>query len=101
MLQDGRQAHVNAQAQDEEGAFGLPANARETSDDDDDGPSLGDVATETATDLLATTFGGGIAGRAADRYVHGSGSHTVHVSHVPGAPSRSTNYATRFRVPLA
>src|SRR5262249_18118814 len=71
ILPDGRQARVDAEAQDEQGAFGLAAHAESAAHDDDDGgasgSTVGDVAKETATDLVTSTLGGDLAGRAASR----------------------------------
>jgi hypothetical protein len=78
LLPDGRQVRVDAEAQDDEGAFGIASQTRAAKSEDDDGSSLGDIAKDTATDVVVGALGSDIAGRAADRYLRGSrGRHGV------------------------
>jgi hypothetical protein len=73
ILADGRQARVEAEGQDEDGAFGLAHGAPAAALSDDEATSVaGNVAQETATDVVSGALGSTIAGRALDRYVHES-----------------------------
>jgi len=71
-LADGQKARVDGEAQDLDGAFGLPQEDGAAPADSERGSVIADVAQETATDIVSDTFGIGIAGRAASRYVAGS-----------------------------
>jgi len=72
VLADGRQARVDGEAQDEEGAFGLRPEGAPAAPEEEHGSALGDVAGQTATDVLSSTIGIGVAGQAVDRYLSGS-----------------------------
>jgi len=72
VLADGRQARVDAEGQGEDGTFGLTHGAEPAAPNDQQGSALGDVAQETATDVVSSAIGFNIAGRAVDRYVSGS-----------------------------
>lgn len=72
VLADGRQAHVDGEAQDEDGSFGFSPNADSAAPDSDRGSVLGEVAQETATDVVSAAIGIDVASRAVDRYVSGS-----------------------------
>jgi hypothetical protein len=72
VLADGRQAHADGEAQDEDGSFGLRVEGETSVPSDGHGSVLGDVAQETATDVLSSTIGIGVAGQAVDRYISGS-----------------------------
>jgi hypothetical protein len=74
VLSDGRQARVDAEAQDDDGAFGLRVEGDQATGDER-GSVLGDVAQGTATDVLSSTIGFGVAGQAVDRYMSGTRSH--------------------------
>jgi hypothetical protein len=72
VLADGRQARVDGEAQDADGTFGIRAFGEPAAHDDEHGSVLGDVAEEAATDVLSSSLGVGVAGRAVDRYLTGS-----------------------------
>jgi hypothetical protein len=75
ILADGRQARVDAEAQDDDGTFGLAAEAHgEPADESGQASVLGDVAQETATDFVSDAVGVSLAGRALGHYVSGSRS---------------------------
>jgi hypothetical protein len=65
-LADGTELRVTAEAQDEGGAFGiagvvsLPSGGERS--------AAGEVAEETATDVVLDELGVGVLGRAADKY---------------------------------
>lgn len=74
LLADGRKARVDAEAQDEDGSFGLRVEGAPQAAENDTDSVLGDVAAETATDLVSDAIGAGVAGRAVDRALTGSRS---------------------------
>jgi hypothetical protein len=71
LLPDGRQVRVEAEAQDEEGAFGLRVTVEETRENAA-GTSASDIAKDAASEVLISAIGSDIAGRAADRYLRSS-----------------------------
>jgi hypothetical protein len=74
VLANGRQARVDGEAQDEDGTFGIRVEGEPAPVNDERGSVVGDIAQETATDVLSSTLGVGVAGRAVDRYLSGSQS---------------------------
>lgn len=65
ILADGHEARIDAEAQDADGAFGL-ALGRDGSAEG--GSIVGDVAKDTATDVLTGALGVGLPGRMVDNY---------------------------------
>lgn len=94
LLADGRKARVEGEAQDADGAFGLRVDGETTPDEDQKGSVLGEVAEETATDLVSDTIGIGVAGRAVNRYVAGSRGRR------PNRPTRTVSLAAGTRLQI-
>lgn len=67
LLADGREARVDAEAQDADGGFGLAVSNAEGSEERG-GSVLGDVAKDTATDMVTSVVGSGLAGQVIGNY---------------------------------
>lgn len=74
LLADGGKARVDAEAEDTDGSFGLRVDGEPNAAEDEKGSVLGDIAAETASDLVSDAIGAGIAGRTVDRVLTGSRS---------------------------
>jgi hypothetical protein len=79
LLADGRELRVEAEACDRDGAFGIRVGGSDEADGGDDG--IGQVAKDTASDLLTGALGGGLAGRATDSVLRRSSRHQPVTSH--------------------